>query len=80
MNSSLWTDGGVEVSSSDSKKLMGNIKVHLRKLGCLLVELRFPAFSFCIRQRSVKLVYEKKFKKYQKGLVFQKTRAFVLHK
>ena len=35
-------------------------KVHQREHGCLLVELRLPAFIFCMWEKFMKVVHDKK--------------------
>ena len=40
--------------------MMGNLEAHLREHVYLLVELRFPAFVFCMGQRLIKVVHKKK--------------------
>ena len=39
---------------------MRSIEVHLTEHGCFLGELRFPAFTFCMGQRLIKVMYERK--------------------
>ena len=45
---------------------MGNLEAHLREHVYLLVELRFPAFNFCMGQRLIKVVHKKKINNVEK--------------
>ena len=57
-------------------KMMGNIEVHLRKHGFLLVELRFPAFFYGAKAHKSSVCM--KSKQLEKDLTFQTTRVFIL--
>lgn len=39
---------------------MKNVEVHLREHVCLLVELLFPIFAFCMGDKLIKVVYKRK--------------------
>ena len=49
--------------------MMGNLEAHLREHVYLLVELRFPAFIFCMGQRLIKIVHKKKINNVEKQAI-----------
>ena len=69
-----------EISSSDSKNWLC-IEVQKKDHGFLVVKLRFPAFTFCMRQNSkkfMKVAHEKKLNNVKKIWNLKKPRAFTL--